>query len=299
MDIQEIFSPDTSNKLTSAIRDLDEVQEKSRKLSVLIENVIKLYSGNFGSKQFLQDPDLVAAEKSALDVVVSFKEFLQLLQTELVELIKKNKESLRQFIQVVEILTPISDQLSENTDLIRKVNKQWEAEVGFIFDDVAQLLERNHELMTLYPRAFERLKAYAIFEYRFGKVYIAKGNWYQGLKHLEISLAIQREFDDFNARAATVYEIGRVHQLLDNSDEARMRYRDALRLYQHVGNLKGVMACKLALGNIAAQQGFVEEGVKLLQETKQFYMAHNQEELTQNVESVLQFLNQVKEKQPA
>lgn len=270
MDIQEIFSPDTSNKLTSAILGLDESLEKFRKLHLIWEKVIQLYSDNFNSKQFLQDLDLVAIEKRFLEKIVTRKKTLQTQETRAVGLIKAVKW------------------LSQQND-----------ERGLDPDMGHEILEMAHKLIDLFTESFQILKDHANLEYVFGKVYVAKGIWYQGLKHLEISLLIQREFDDFNARAATVYEIGRVHQLLDNSDEARMRYRDALRLYQHVGNLKGVMACKLALGNIAAQQGFVEEGVKLLQETKQFYMAHNQEELTQNVESVLQFLNQVKEKQPA
>lgn len=303
MDIQEIFSPDISNKLTSAIHDLDEVLEKSRKFDLLIEEVIKLYNQNFGSKQFLQDSDFGLREKIMFEVVVASKKSLRAFQeTKIIEFVERIKEFLHSFVRATQILTLILDQPTENVEMIEEINKWlWtnNFEKGFNRDSVHKVLEMIHKLNAEFTEILKNLKDQANLEYIFGKLYIDKGNWYQGLKHLEISLLIQREFDDFNARAATVYEIGRVHQLLDNSDEARMRYRDALRLYQHVGNLKGVMACKLALGNIAAQQGFVEEGVKLLQETKQFYMAHNQEELTQNVESVLQFLNQVKEKQPA
>lgn len=303
MDIQEIFSPDTSNKLTSAIRDLDEAQEKSGKLCTLMDEVIKLYSESFDSKQFLQDPDLGIHEKRMFEFVVSFQKSLQDLQNaKIIKIIKGIKEFSHLHVKATEILIPILDQPSENDEMIEEINKWFwteNDEISFNPGMAREILGMSLKLIAKFTGIFKNIKACANVEYLFGKAYIAKGNWYQGLKHLEISLLIQREFDDFNARAATVYEIGRVHQLLDNSDEARMCYRDALRLYQHVGNLSGVMACKLALGNIAAQQGFVKEGIKLLQETKQFYMAHNQEELTQNVESVLQFLNQVKEKRPA
>ena len=135
--------------------------------------------------------------------------------------------------------------------------------------------------------------------FELGLLYVGQGRWYDALHCFEESLAIRRQNNDLNARADTIYQIARVHHLLGNLDKARTGYRDALRLYQHMGNAPGIAACETGLGRLMIQMGLVDDALRELNSARQIYRQLGDEHRIAEVEKVLQVANHIKEKQPA
>jgi len=134
--------------------------------------------------------------------------------------------------------------------------------------------------------------------FKLGTIYVEQGRWYDGLRLLEESLAILRQGDDINARADTIYQIARTNHLMGNLDEARIRYRDALRLYDRTDNQRGVAACKTGLGRLTIQTGWLDDAVHELEQAKQIYTELKDEQHVGEIEEVLHLANRIKERQP-
>lgn len=128
---------------------------------------------------------------------------------------------------------------------------------------------------------------------------IEQDHWYEGLLLLEQSLAIRRELDDLIARADTIYQIARTHHLIGNFDNARTRYRDALRLYERTGNERGIAACRAGLGRLMMQIGFIAEAISNLKSARQIYRKLSDRQEIVKVEEVLQLARHMKERQLA
>lgn len=127
---------------------------------------------------------------------------------------------------------------------------------------------------------------------------VEQDHWYDGLALLEESLHIRRRLNDLNARADTIYQIAHTHHLMGNLDKARTHYRDALRLYEHTGNQRGVAACESALGHLMTQTGFIDEAICDLKFARQIYRKLGDEQKVSTVNEVLQLATRVKERQP-
>jgi tetratricopeptide (TPR) repeat protein len=157
-------------------------------------------------------------------------------------------------------------------------------------------ISRSHEILGKLgvPQANSVLSVQAEIGYELGKLLVDQGRWYDALRLFEKSLTVRRQNDDLNARADTIYQIARVHHLMGNLDKARIHYRDALRLYQHIQNLQGVAACETGLGRLMIQMGFLDDAVRELDSAKQIYHQLCDDRRIAEVEEVLQVANHIK-----
>jgi tetratricopeptide (TPR) repeat protein len=125
------------------------------------------------------------------------------------------------------------------------------------------------------------------------------GSWYDGLRLLEESLAIRRQGDDLDARADAICQIARTHHLMDNLHESRIHYRDALRLYQHTANQRGMASCKTGLGRVMLEMGFIEEALDELKQAKRIYHQLGEKRRISEIEEIMQLANHVNAEQIA
>jgi hypothetical protein len=132
-----------------------------------------------------------------------------------------------------------------------------------------------------------------------GRSFVRQGRWYDGLRLLQWSLSIRRQGDNLDARADAIYEIARVHHLMGNLDKARMSYRDALRLYEHANNQRGVAACKTGLGRLAIQIGLPFDAIQESGQAYRIYSELGETQRANEVKEILDLANHIKEKQPA
>ncbi len=135
--------------------------------------------------------------------------------------------------------------------------------------------------------------------YHSGRHLVQQGRWLDGLRLLEESLAIRRQGDDLDALADVIYQIGFTHHLMGDAEQARIRYRDALRLYERTANQRGIAACKARLGHLAVQTGMLDSAVRELEQAKQIYTELGDTRRIGDTEDVLSLANRIRERQPA
>jgi tetratricopeptide (TPR) repeat protein len=132
-----------------------------------------------------------------------------------------------------------------------------------------------------------------------GKIYVDRGEWYKGLDYLEKSLTIHRQFEDLPSRADTIYQIARTNHLIGNYEKASVHYRDALRFYNHLKNLRGAAFCRASLGRILLQTGFVKEAKTELEAAKMIFIDLKDSQEITKINEVLNCITQIEEKQAA
>lgn len=172
-------------------------------------------------------------------------------------------------------------------------------------DLLNQLEDAPHELLADLlkksddPDLISYAEQFADLEHKFGIALVSQGNWYAGLNRLKRSLTIRRLLPDLDARADTIYQIGRTYHLMGDLAEAKIRYRDALRLYEHTQNESGQAICNLNLGNVDIQLGFLDKGASKIEETKSYYLKTGDSKKVKEIEEVLQFVNWTKVREMA
>ena len=194
--------------------------------------------------------------------------------------------------QVIESIITKTSATYDYAQALTKVLKP----AGSLLKTIKLGRDSDETLFDLINRMLDFLSAsyYAVGVYK-----VERGRWYEGLGYLEASLSIRRDLDDYNARADTIYQIARTQHLIGNFDKARTHYRDALRLYEHTRNQRGIAACKAGLGHLMTQIGFLDEAISDLKSARQIYRKLGDKQEVGKVEEVLQLAKRVKERQPA
>jgi tetratricopeptide (TPR) repeat protein len=80
-----------------------------------------------------------------------------------------------------------------------------------------------------------------------------------------------RDSDDPLAHANALYETGRAHEVLADWSNARLYYRDALRLFEHLNDLSGIAKSRHGLGSVLASQGYFQKGMAELAKARELY----------------------------
>ena len=140
-------------------------------------------------------------------------------------------------------------------------------------------------------------KSVSNISFELGSLLVEQGSWHDGLRLFEESRAIRSRGDNLKALADTVYQIARTHHLISNLEKARVHYRDALRLYEHTENQRGIAACKTGLGRLMLQMGFLDDAFQELAQSGQLYRKLGDEKRAAKVEEIVQLANRIKEKQ--
>ncbi len=106
-----------------------------------------------------------------------------------------------------------------------------------------------------------------------GSRLVRDGQWQEGLGLLLKSLEQLRNRDQSSnqtqassqaptsAQATTLYEIGRAYEILSDWPNARLYYRDALRLFEDQADDLGTARSRSGLGSILVSQGFFDKGI--------------------------------------
>ena len=104
-----------------------------------------------------------------------------------------------------------------------------------------------------------------------GSRLVREGQWQEGLQLLLNSVRLLSEGDDQLAHANALYQTGRAHETLSDWDNARLYYRDALRLYEHLNDQPGIAQSRHGLGSVLASQGYFKKGMAELEQARALY----------------------------
>lgn len=98
-----------------------------------------------------------------------------------------------------------------------------------------------------------------------GSRLVRDGQWQEGLKLLLTSLETLRQtsqpLTQNLSQATALYEIGRAYEILSDWPNARLYYRDALRLFEDQADDIGTARSRSGLGSILVSQGFFDKGI--------------------------------------
>jgi tetratricopeptide (TPR) repeat protein len=130
-----------------------------------------------------------------------------------------------------------------------------------------------------------------------GSRLVRDGQWQEGLQLLLNSVSQLSTNDDRLAHANALFQTGRAHETLADWDNARLYYRDALRLYEHLKNEPGIAKSRTGLGGVLVSQGHLEKGISELAKAQESYHQLEQPAKAAEVESLRLAAQRVMESQ--
>lgn len=104
-----------------------------------------------------------------------------------------------------------------------------------------------------------------------GRHIVDSGDWQRGLAIILENLASLSKSDNSLIHALALFEAGHAYEILSDWDNARLYYRDALRLYDHLEEQRGISKSRAGLGSVLVCQGHFEKGMIELDAALDFY----------------------------
>ncbi|WP_299484594.1 tetratricopeptide repeat protein [Acaryochloris sp. IP29b_bin.137] len=130
-----------------------------------------------------------------------------------------------------------------------------------------------------------------------GNRLVKDGRWQEGLQLLLNSLEQLSQEGDPQAHAHALLQTGQAYELLTDWDNARLYYRDALRLFEHLKDPPGIAKSRAGLGGVLVSQGHLEKGMMELSAARDIYNQLNQTDDVTAVDQVYQAAQRVLQQQ--
>jgi tetratricopeptide (TPR) repeat protein len=181
------------------------------------------------------------------------------------------------FQEVLEVATPgspyfIDAQYRLGNALSRRYNNSADPQ-----DLNLALTAYKTALDAISPEHYDRSKIWQALpttQSILGSRLVRDGQWREGLQLLLNSARLLSTEEDALAHASTLFEIGRTYDsALSDWNNARLYYRDALRLYTHLHNPLGMAKTRAGLGGVLLSQGHFTQGLAELEKARDGY--HN------------------------
>jgi len=130
-----------------------------------------------------------------------------------------------------------------------------------------------------------------------GSRLVKDGEWQEGLQLLLNSLTQLSTSDDPLAHANALYQTGRAYEVMSDLDKARLFYRDALRLYDHLNDTVGITQSRAGLGSVLVSQGHLEKGINELAQAREGYLLLKKVEQAHDLDNIYQAAQRALERQ--
>jgi tetratricopeptide (TPR) repeat protein len=140
-------------------------------------------------------------------------------------------------------------------------------------------------LEAISPEHYDRAKIWQALpttQSILGSRLVRAGEWQEGLEILLNSVRLLREGDDPLAHANALYHTAVAHETLSDWDNARLYYRDALRLYQRLQDSVGIAKSRHGLGSALASQGYFKKGMAELTQAHALYIELGKTQVSRN-----------------
>jgi tetratricopeptide (TPR) repeat protein len=130
-----------------------------------------------------------------------------------------------------------------------------------------------------------------------GSRLVREGRWQEGLQLLLNSVNQLSTGGDPLAHANALFQTGRAHEFLSDWDNARLYYRDALRLYEHLKDQLGIAKSRAGLGGVLVSQGYLEKGMAELAKAVEGYYQLQKPDQAAEVDHLYQAAQRAVERQ--
>jgi tetratricopeptide (TPR) repeat protein len=194
-------------------------------------------------------------------------------------------EQLENLNTAIALLQEVLDTADPNAPTPDYIDAQYHLGTAFrkrhdITQDAADLraagLAYEASLNAISPEHYDREKMWqAIPETQtiLGSRLVRDGEWHKGLELLQAAAKELGPHSRKNPRAYAnaLYQIGRTYEIMSNWKDARIYYRDALRLYEHIDDELGMANCHQGLGAVLGCQGAFTKCIDELNAARAFY----------------------------
>ena len=130
-----------------------------------------------------------------------------------------------------------------------------------------------------------------------GSRLVSDGEWQEGLQMLLNGLTQLSTGDEPLAHANALYQTGRAYEIMSDLDKARLFYRDALRLYDHLNDALGTTQSRAGLGSVLVSQGHLEKGIRELAQAREGYLQLQSPEQAHETDNIYQAAQRALERQ--
>ncbi|MEM7793834.1 MAG: tetratricopeptide repeat protein [Cyanobacteria bacterium P01_C01_bin.118] len=104
-----------------------------------------------------------------------------------------------------------------------------------------------------------------------GSRLVRDGQWQDGLELLLNSVSQLRNSYNRLAHASALYETAYAYEAMSDWDNARLYYRDALRIYDYLKEPSGKAKSLTGLGTTLGAQGYLEKSMAIFQQARDLY----------------------------
>jgi tetratricopeptide (TPR) repeat protein len=133
-------------------------------------------------------------------------------------------------------------------------------------------------LDAISPEHYDRQRIWQALpttQFILGSRLVEDGRWQEGLQLLLNSLNQLKTGNNSLIYANALFQTGYTYEVLSDWDNARLYYRDALRLYEYLKDQAGIARSCAGLGSVLIFQGHIGKGLTELSKAREvFYQLH-------------------------
>jgi tetratricopeptide (TPR) repeat protein len=141
--------------------------------------------------------------------------------------------------------------------------------------DLEQSLEAYRiALKAISPEHYDREKMWQALpetQIILGSRMIRDGEWHKGLELLQAAITELRPKGDLLSLANAYHEAGIAYEVLGHTEDARIYYRDALRLYEKIHHEPGIARSHHSLGAILSSKGYLSKALDEFEKARDLY----------------------------
>lgn len=270
------------------------------------------YNHRIQGDRFWNLEKAIAAYKEALQIFTrqAFSEKWALVQAHLAEVLTQKALLSKTNVNLDSAITLLEESLEVFTPgSYRSIDPQYQLGNALVHrydisrnpEDLKRALQAyKTALNAINPEHYDRQniwQALPVTQSILGSRLVRDGRWQEGLQLLSNSVSQLGASDDALAHANALFEMGRAHETLSDWANARLYYRDALRLYQHINHPAGIAKSQEGLGGVLLSQGNLEKGLAQLAKSCEGYNQLKKIDRAEAVDSLYQTAKRALDKQ--
>ncbi len=157
------------------------------------------------------------------------------------------------------------------------------------FKDIQQSITAHKNAIEFIQKIGDRelLRDYL---YRLGKALSEVKYYTEAIAKLEECLQFCQEQKNIPCLALTLFELAHLYHQTGKLEQARLYFKDSLRLFRRLEDEENIAAATIALGNLEIQIGKIPQASKRLQEAKEYYQAKDNPERLEEINYLLGIL---------
>ncbi len=160
-------------------------------------------------------------------------------------------------------------------------------------------LEDIQQSINAYKQAKEIIEKtedktlYFNYSYQLGKALFEGGYYTEAIEHLENCQQRYQKQKDVNSLAPTLLELAHLYHRTGRLEQARLYFKDSLRLFRRLEDQDNVASVTIALGNLEIQIGKISQACSHLEEAQTYYQKNKNAERLDEINHLLKILQSV------